>query len=170
MIMDRVWHDDVFRAEIRWQDPIYYDEVYLLNPELQENVFFYKILGTHGGRYSLFYIGKVFGQYVSVRLKNADHLEKRMIWQSENKRTKLMVSIGELHSQHYNEIRLKKNKAKMIDDLESLLIYSHSDHLKFKNKQSIGSHRIMYEYHLRNSGFLDEGMLSEIAYGMFYRE
>ncbi|MBV6640758.1 MAG: hypothetical protein KI791_08570 [Cyclobacteriaceae bacterium] len=167
--MDRVWTEDVYYAQISWRKPILYDEVFQLSSAAQKKAYFYKVLGRFGQSYSLMYVGKVYKQDVSTRLLNGDHAFKRNSWQAEHKRHTLMISLGDLVSEHFLDIKREKNRERMIDDLESMLIYSHSYHLKFKNKKNIGSHRIMFEYYLRNSGFIKEGMLRELSYGMFYK-
>lgn len=166
--MDRVWPGDVYHAEIHWREPMDYESALSLPYEDQEESYFYKILGGHGQSFSLFYIGKTFRQSVTVRLKNKDHQGNRLKWESEHSKHRLLVSLGDLRSKHFNDASTKV-QAKIVDDLESMLIYSHSYHLKFKNRQNIGSHQIGFEYHLINSGFLKDKMLSEITYGMFYK-
>jgi len=167
--MERVWQEEVYKVEIEWSNPISYDDALNVSLEKLEEVYFYKIIGEYSDSYSLMYIGKVYDQAVSERLKNKDHQVKRAQWQTEHPRTKFCISFGQLKSKHFDE-ETEKWKRKVVDDIESLLIYSHSDHMKLKNSKSIWSHSILLEYQVLNTGFIKEKMIEELAYGLFYKD
>jgi hypothetical protein len=97
----------------------------------------YMMIGKYSEHLNLFYIGKTNG-CVSDRLLQNDHLEKYNDWTKKHPRNKIHVSLG--------TIKLSEGRVnqRIIDDIETLLIYSHynEDHKYMKNKKNIYSYNI----------------------------
>jgi hypothetical protein len=161
----RIWYEDesIRHATIKWSFPV--DPTKL---EPSETAYFYKFLGRHNNTYKLFYIGKTFKYFVSKRINDADHLAKQEEWKMDHPKHRLLVSVGEIVDCSFN-LNWSKTCQKSIDDIESLLIYSHFDPIVYKNKSKIWSTSIKREYLISNKGFTEEGMLKQIGYGFFYK-
>lgn len=159
--MERVWDSEVYKLDIEWSIPKTYEEALNVPYDQLWDTYFYKILGQFNSNYHLIYIGKTYTQFVTSRLLNPDHVSRRKELQKKFPKHTLLISFG-----HIKNINAKRTRG-LIDEVESLLIYSHSSHEKFSNKSKISYLRIAKEYHLRNLGFRKEGMLQEIALGLF---
>ncbi|MFY0627003.1 MAG: hypothetical protein JXR07_11945 [Reichenbachiella sp.] len=163
--MKRAYDDMVYHAEIKWSKPKKYDNALDTLYEDLEDVFFYKIIARHKGNYKLLYIGKTYRQYASDRLLNMDHKKKREELDGKFPRHDLLISFGNLKTNRQKNVRF-------IDEIESLLIYIHSDsgftHLT--NKSNKWSHNILRDYQIENKGFRADGMVKEIGLGLFYKD
>lgn len=162
--MKRVYEADVYHVSIKWSKPHSIDNVDQFDYWDIEDVYFYKILARYGQTYHLLYIGKAFKQYVSQRLANPDHALKKFDLFEKYPHHELMISFGHLININCNRT------ARLIDEIESLLIYMHDDHPRLENKMSRWTHGIARDYHILNQGFRGEGMVKEIGLGLFYKE
>ncbi len=160
--MERVFEEDVYTVDIEWSDPSPYDNTLQSSLEDLHAVYLYKTIGQYHRHFHLLYIGKTFTQYVTQRLSNKDHQSKRNELQSQYPRHALLVSFGSVTSS-------SKRNARLIDEVESLLIYTHSNSPKLQNKNKVWTKRIIRDYKITNSGFREEGMVKEINLGLFYK-
>lgn len=160
--MLRAFESDVYKVNINWSRPRLYDNA--LNSEIKEidNIFFYKIIARYNGKYKLLYIGKAYRQYVTSRLLNLDHKGKRERLNEKYKRHDLLISFGAVNTN-------KKRNHRLIDEVESLLIYTHCDINTLINDKNKWSHNITRDYHIINSGFRRDGMVKEIGLGLFFK-
>ena len=85
-------------------------------------------------------------------------------WSKPHPHIKLYVSVGII-----NQSKIPGRK--LINDVEKLLIYSHKndDHKYMINKKATLNHHVKANYQIINSAFLDDGMLKEIYYGLFFK-
>lgn len=149
---------------INWSEPKTLEEVKVMDDDSSYNAYFYKIVGVFNNKFKLFYIGKCFKQYVTKRLFQPDHIRKQAEFKEKYKKHRLLISLG--------NIEYKKHKPVEIDNVERLLIYSHShDDFSFiKNKQCSISHKVIKNYRIENKGWLGEGMYRKVAYGLFFEK
>lgn len=133
---------------INWQNLERYDDFLQKSAEEQGKGFFYKIVAKRGENYRLLYIGMVYHQWVTDRL--GQHGEKIANLKEKHKGYSINVSMGNL-----DEISRKKIKKEYIKEIESLLIYSHSDLNHFphlENKMNLYSHSVSRPYKIVNKG------------------
>ena len=160
--MQRAFDSTVYEVGVKWSRPKLYANALDTDADELYDAFFYKIIGKYNGSYHLLYIGKTYDQFVTDRLQNKDHQKKRAAIQKKYSRHELLVSFGFVSSE-------EKRNRRLIDEVESLLIYTHSDHTKLQNKNKIWSHKITRDYKIINSGFRKDEMVKEIALGLFFK-
>lgn len=146
---------------IIWQKPITIEEVRFLEKDKCKDTYFYKIVGLYNGNHKLFYIGKCYEQYITTRIFQPDHIRKQADFKLAHKKHRLLVSLGDLSGDNYTSTQ--------ISNIESLLIYSHSneDFTHIKNKQCSLSHSVIKNYRITNKGWRADKMYSIVAYGLF---
>ena len=148
---------------INWQPLERYDDFLGKDIEAQGKGFFYKIVAKRGDTYRLLYIGKAYKQWVTDRL--GQHGEKILTLKDKHKNYSINVSMGNL-----DEISRKQIKEEYVNEVESLLIYSHSDTNNFpylENKNNVYSHNVTRPYKITNKGELADGMYKTIIWDMF---
>lgn len=119
------------------------------------------ILGYYGSSHpKLFYIGKVYKNHVSARLRQADHKRRYENLVSEHPRHSFQVSLGSV------EIENGKITKQRIDQIETMLIYTASASHSLVNKNKWLTHRISTAYHVTNHGF-HRPLPREIQLGIF---
>jgi hypothetical protein len=151
---------------IKWGPPITIDEARDLTEDLCEDTYFYKIVGRHGERYKLFYIGKCVKQYFTRRIFQRDHLSKRAGFKADYKKHKIMVSLGNIVDR-----KNVKDEERDVDNVERLLIYSHTntDFPDIGNKQCKINHNVTTNYRIVNRGWRKDNMYQTVAYGLFVK-
>ena len=161
--MKRAFEEEVFNVEVNWSRPKLYTNALNTEYERLEQVYYYKILARYKGNYKLLYIGRT-GRYATERLLDRDHIKKREKLEEDHPRHEILVSFGEVLTD-------RKRNSRLIDEVESLLIYIHTDndHPHLVNKSNTWSHNITRDYHIHNTGFRAEGMIKEIGLGLFYK-
>jgi hypothetical protein len=153
--------EDANLFEIEWQDPILYDEVENNKNSTHRKAFLYMILGKHGSKFTMYYIGKTQGSIYN-RLKMKDHVNRREHLEKEHSRHKLFVSIGLISSTH----KIRSH----LPNIEAILIYAHSTLPCIVNSKSTITMKVKNQYLILNQGFLAPDMHAHIHYGLFVYE
>jgi hypothetical protein len=145
--------------DVKWSKAVALAEAY----KSKENGNLYKLIGlSRDGNYQLVYFGRCIKQKFTKRIFQRDHLSKQADFLAKNKKMKLLVCLGNITEE-------KKRKPKMISDIESLLIHSHSDE-RFPylvNKQCTLSHNVIKNYLITNKGWRKEKSYKAVGYGLF---
>ncbi len=119
MNLERVAPKYGFQAEIAWTRPIPYETIISNGSPHDANGWLYMLLGYHGSSHpKIFYIGMVFMQCVSKRLRQRDHRARYEQICREHPRHSFRVSLGAVTIVHGRITRQR------IDEIESLLIFS----------------------------------------------
>ncbi len=158
--MKRAFTQTVHEVKIKWSKPKNYTKALQTENNGLEDSYFYKIIAHYKDSFKLLYIGMSYSQYPSKRLSNRDHVNKREHLQNLYKRHELLISYGHI-------ITLDNVNFKLIDEIESLLIYSHTDLPHLTNKKKVWSYKITSEYQIKNTGFRKDGMAKDIGLGVF---
>ena len=154
---------DFKEITIKWSKPIIREEFIEEGSIDDEYAQLYMIIGKYGKKSNLFYIGKTDG-CVSDRLIQSDHLEKLNKWK-ENHRQKFYVSLG---TAKILEGNITQN---VINNIETLLIYSHSneDNKFIKNIKNRYSYNIKNnQYRIINKGYR-KPLYREVILGIFFK-
>ncbi|OQX96503.1 hypothetical protein B6I21_00820 [candidate division KSB1 bacterium 4572_119] len=158
--MEKLYPDTFWNVSINWTKPKLYENILEKYSEYDDYSYFYKITGQYSTKeHKLYYIGKAYYQTVSMRLSQKDHQKRFNKLSKDYPKHKLYVSFGivKLANGHITE--------KRIDQIESLLIYSHDfDHLL--NKQKLNELKVTEPYIILNSGYRTP-LYKEIHFGIF---
>ena len=159
-----VYPEEALKIEIKWSKPQLISEFNDVSVKKPELGYFYKFVGKYSDSFHLVYIGQSYSRFVYERIKDRDHIIKQGNFNINHPHIKLYVSVGII-----NQSKIPGRK--LINDVEKLLIYSHKndDHKYMINKKATINHHVKANYQIINSAFLDDGMLKEIYYGLFFK-
>ncbi len=140
-------------VKVRWTKPIEYDSAKDWC-KADGKAHFYIILGKKGRSLKLFYVGKTYRSEVWLRLRSKDHLRR---WQTLRKKYpsyKLLVSRGILNlPDWYGRMSSHYPKERIIDSIESLLIYANYKQKSLINRSKRHDLRLSDQFIITNSGF-----------------
>ncbi len=156
-------YDDFSEATITWTRPIIYERFVKLSEEKQKAGNFYKILVKYSTyNFKVVYIGKIYKQFASHRLLNPDHKLRYKAIKNKHSHSIIFVSLGNIETD-------KKITSGLIDRIERLLIYTHSnDDFKLINSKGTIHHNLKDGIIIYNKGF-KTGMYSEVSNGVYYK-
>ncbi len=160
--MQKIFDENFYKVEIKWTNPIRYENIFNLPEEKMELAWYYKILAKYAtGEYKLLYIGKT-ERTVSQRLNDRDHINKVNRFKKEYPNHKFFVSLGNVYKPDY----LNPTK---VDQIETLLIFAHGYLPYITNEKKVWAHRIKNDYEITNRGFRKDVMFRSIALGVFVK-
>ncbi len=156
---------DFEEIKIKWSKPIKYEKFLEDDSNDEQYVYLYIIIGKYSENpYELFYIGKSYYSFVSDRLKNKDHKERYVEIKKKCPGYKLFISLGFIKLSDR-----KKITDKLIDEIESILIYANDNEYIF-NKNKLYSYNVDNEYKITNKGFKHIPLYKKIYNGIFVKE
>ncbi|BBN60215.1 hypothetical protein [Hydrogenovibrio marinus] len=145
------------QATIDWSSPITHDMLHSGLSDYDETAHFYAIIALDNKEWWCYYIGKVYKQTVSQRHKNKDHKIKLEQLKKAFPNKTWHLTLGKLSGDfQINE--------KNIDEIESLLIYSHW-HEENINQKKINRFLSSRSIQINNEGF-SEPFYPSVAYGV----
>jgi hypothetical protein len=165
----QLFPDAFFEVHIKWSNPVRLTENWgHLSSIDQENIYLYRILAKRGDKYKLIYIGMTEKQEVHKRLYNKDHLQKQGLMKEQNNGWVLYLSVGEyiVKNDDFESFQWAQNNTKIV---EKLLILSHSEVKSLVNKKGIHWFSSGAWITIINQGFLKDGLMKTISYGLFTR-
>ena len=131
-------------SKITWSRASRIDD-FLLRPN-EGDANFYMLLGSVDGRCYLFYLGKVFDQYVSWRIVQPDHQDRVREICRRYPDTDVLISVGVISTVDRN-----RYDRDFIDNIESLLILTHQP--EFNDKKRSWPHIRWWHYVINQSHF-----------------
>jgi hypothetical protein len=158
-----LYPEEFSEVSINWTKPTLFENFINLDHDKQWNAYLYKILVKYPtGSFKMVYLGKTYYQFASGRLSNPDHQNKYESIKKKYPHHKIYVSMGDITTS-------KKKNAGLIDSVEKLLIYSHSnDDFELINSKNKNHHGLTYGLRIINMGY-KTNMYSEIAMGVHYK-
>jgi hypothetical protein len=157
-----------YEVHIKWSSkPIKLSENWeQLTKINQDNTYLYKIYAKRGDKCKLIYIGMTEAQDLHRRLYNWDHQLKQNSMREKNNRWVLYLSVGEyiIKNEDFDSYKWATKNTKII---EKLLIISHTNMPSLMNKKSINWFSTGEWLTIKNQGFLKDGFLKTISYGIF---
>ena len=148
-------------VHLLWTRPEPYEQIISDGSIHDANGWLYMILGYFGASGpKLFYIGKVYQNCVSARLRQADHKRRYTRLRAEHPRHRFEVSLAAV------QIDNRRITHRGIDQIETMLIYTAKESQPLINERKWLSHRISASYHIRNRGHC-RPLPKEIRLGIF---
>ncbi len=158
--MNKLYPEIFWEVDINWTKPYLYENFLMTGSEYDESAYIYKITGRYSGKaHKLFYIGKTYYQYVITRISQEDHKKRYKKLLKDYQKHKLYVSLGIIEMKNGNITERR------IDQIESLLIYSH-DFKHLLNKQKLNELNVTEPYKIVNSGYRAP-LFKEINFGIY---
>ncbi len=157
-------HKDEIGADviIKWSNPLTTDTLYSEQMDAEDSPYFYAIIEKSNEKWTAYYIGMTYLQYVSDRNKAEDHQNRLLKLEAKypDKLWHLTLGMVKLKSGNITE--------QLIGKIEGMMIYSHGQE-ELITKSMAKAYKSMNSMRIVNSGFI-EPFFTEIVYGTFFRD
>jgi len=161
--MKFLFEDDSWIASINWSKPVEYLKVKKFGSRYDGSPKLYKITGQYlNNPPKLLYVGKTYKQSVSRRLNQQDHIKRYDEIKDEHPKHKILISLGNIIVE--NGIL----NSKRVDEIESILIYTHDSDFIFNDKK-LNYLPMKEQYVVRNTGY-SAPFYKEIKFGITVKE
>lgn len=165
MKLKPAFKDEFQYVNINWSELIEYEK-FTEDRYIHETDYtmFYCILGQYSDfSFKVFYIGKVYKQYIRDRIRQPDHKRRYNKIKKFYPKHQLYITVGTIQLRGKSKITSFK-----IDQIESILIYSHWNEAMI-NEKNIFNYNVKNPYIIINDTPKELPLHKEIHLGVFVR-